>query len=228
MKSEAFTTDMRIVFATNNLHKLQEVRQILGDSFEVLSLKDIGCDVDIPETGQTLEENALQKARFVYDNYHIDCFADDTGLEVEALNGAPGVYSARYAAMEPISPMSPIGPMGPIGPKSHDSEANMARLLRELSDKDNRKARFRTVIALIQKKDVCPCGCTSIKQEHLFEGIVNGEIMHERSGVEGFGYDPVFRPDGYDQTFAEMSAEQKNHISHRGRATAKLAEFLKQ
>jgi len=228
VKSEAFTTDMRIVFATNNLHKLQEVRQILGDSFEVLSLKDIGCDVDIPETGQTLEENALQKARFVYDNYHIDCFADDTGLEVEALNGAPGVYSARYAAMEPISPMSPIGPMGPIGPKSHDSEANMARLLRELSDKDNRKARFRTVIALIQKKEVCPCGCTSIKQEHLFEGIVNGEIMHERSGVEGFGYDPVFRPDGYDQTFAEMSAEQKNHISHRGRATAKLAEFLKQ
>ena len=215
---------MKIVFATNNLHKLQEVRQILGDSFEVLSLKDIGCDVDIPETGQTLEENALQKARFVYDNYHIDCFADDTGLEVEALNGAPGVYSARYAAMEPISPMSPIGP---IGPKSHDSEANMARLLRELLDKDNRKARFRTVIALIQKKNVCPCGCTSIKQEHLFEGIVNGEIMHERSGVEGFGYDPVFRPDGYDQTFAEMSAEQKNHISHRGRATAKLAEYLK-
>ena len=215
---------MKIVFATNNLHKLQEVRQILGDSFEVLSLKDIGCDVDIPETGQSLEENALQKARYVYDNYHIDCFADDTGLEVEALNGAPGVYSARYAAMEPISPMSPIGP---IGPKSHDSEANMARLLRELLDKDNRKARFRTVIALIQKKDVCPCGCTSIKQEHLFEGIVNGEIMHERSGVEGFGYDPVFRPDGYDQTFAEMSAEQKNHISHRGRATAKLAEYLK-
>ena len=211
---------MKIVFATNNLHKLQEVRQILGDSFEVLSLKDIGCDVDIPETGQTLEENALQKARYVYDNYHIDCFADDTGLEVEALNGAPGVYSARYAAMEPTGSTD--------SPKSHDSEANMARLLRELSDKDNRKARFRTVIALIQKKDVCPCGCTSIKQEHLFEGIVNGEIMHERSGVEGFGYDPVFRPDGYDQTFAEMSAEQKNHISHRGRATAKLAEFLKQ
>jgi XTP/dITP diphosphohydrolase len=151
---------MKIVFATNNLHKLQEVRQILGDSFEVLSLKDIGCDVDIPETGQTLEENALQKARYVYDNYHIDCFADDTGLEVEALNGAPGVYSARYAAMEPTGSTD--------SPKSHDSEANMARLLRELSDKDNRKARFRTVIALIQKKDVCPCGCTSIKQEHLF------------------------------------------------------------
>ena len=208
---------MKIVFATNNLHKLQEVRQILGDSFEVLSLKDIGCDVDIPETGQTLEENALQKARYVYDNYHIDCFADDTGLEVEALNGAPGVYSARYAAMEPT---------GSDSPKSHDSEANMARLLRELSDKDNRKARFRTVIALIQKKDVCPCGCTSIKQEHLFDGIVKGEITTERSGVEGFGYDPIFRPEGYDQTFAEMNAEQKNSISHRGRATAKLAEYL--
>ena len=221
---------MKIVFATNNLHKLQEVRQILGDSFEVLSLKDIGCDVDIPETGQSLEENALQKARYVYDNYHIDCFADDTGLEVEALNGAPGVYSARYAAMEPISLMSPIGPMGPIGPigpKSHDSEANMARLLRELKDQDNRKARFRTVIALIQKKNVCPCGCTSIKQEHLFEGIVNGEITTERSGVEGFGYDPIFRPEGFEHTFAEMNAEQKNSISHRGRATAKLAEYLK-
>ena len=209
---------MKIVFATNNLHKLQEVRQILGDSFEVLSLKDIGCDVDIPETGQMLEENALQKARYVYDNYHIDCFADDTGLEVEALNGAPGVYSARYAAMEPTGSTD--------SPKSHDSEANMARLLRELSDKDNRKARFRTVIALIQKKDVCPCGCTSIKQEHLFEGIVKGEITTERSGVEGFGYDPIFRPEGYDQTFAEMNAEQKNSISHRGRATAKLAEYL--
>ena len=208
---------MKIVFATNNLHKLQEVRQILGDSFEVLSLKDIGCDVDIPETGQTLEENALQKARYVYDNYQIDCFADDTGLEVEALNGAPGVYSARYAAMEPT---------GSDSPKSHDSEANMARLLRELSDKDNRKARFRTVIALIQKKDVCPCGCTSIKQEHLFEGIVNGEITTERSGVEGFGYDPIFRPEGFEHTFAEMNAEQKNSISHRGRATAKLAEYL--
>ena len=210
---------MRIVFATNNLHKLQEVRQILGNSIEVLSLKDIGCNVDIPETGTTLEENALQKARYVYDNYHIDCFADDTGLEVEALNGAPGVYSARYASME--------NPDNPDMPVSHDSEANMARLLRELENQENRKARFRTVIALIQKKDVCPCGCTSIKQEHLFEGIVNGEIMHERSGVEGFGYDPIFRPDGYNLTFAEMSAEQKNHISHRGRATAKLVEFLK-
>ena len=211
------------------------MRQILGDRVEVLSLKDIGCDVDIPETGQTLEENALQKAHYVYDHYHIDCFADDTGLEVEALNGAPGVYSARYASMEgvgPISPISPIGPIGPIGPispigpMSHDSEANMARLLRELADKDNRKARFRTVIALIQKKDICPCGCSSIKQEHLFEGIVNGEITRQRSGAEGFGYDPIFRPEGFDHTFADMTAEQKNGISHRGRATAKLADYL--
>jgi XTP/dITP diphosphohydrolase len=214
---------MKIVFATNNQHKLSEIRQILGSRVEVLSLKDIGCDVDIPETGQTLEENALQKARYIYDHYHVDCFADDTGLEVEALNGAPGIYSARYAAMEPMSPMSPISPMPP---KSHDSEANMARLLKELGENNNRKARFRTVIALIQKKDVCPCGCTSIKQEHLFEGIVNGEITRERSGAEGFGYDPIFRPDGYEQTFAEMNAEQKNNISHRGRATQKLAEFL--
>lgn len=217
---------MKIVFATNNQHKLQEVRQILGDRVEVLSLKDIGCDVDIPETGQTLEENALQKAHYVYDHYHIDCFADDTGLEVEALNGAPGVYSARYASMEGVGPISPIVPMSPISPMSHDSEANMARLLRELADKDNRKARFRTVIALIQKKDICPCGCSNIKQEHLFEGIVNGEITRQRSGAEGFGYDPIFRPEGFDHTFADMTAEQKNGISHRGRATAKLADYL--
>ena len=205
---------MKIVFATNNQHKLQEIRQILGDRVEVLSLKDIGCDVDIPETGQTLEENALQKARYVYDNYHIDCFADDTGLEVEALNGAPGIYSARYASME-------------TNAASHDSEANMARLLRELADKDNRKARFRTVIALIQKKDVCPCGCTSVKKVHQFEGIVNGEIIRERRGGEGFGYDPIFQPEGYDQTFAELGMDIKNHISHRARAVAKLCEFLK-
>lgn len=204
---------MKIVFATNNQHKLQEIRQILGNRVEVLSLKDIGCDVDIPETGQTLEENALQKARYIYDNYHIDCFADDTGLEVEALNGAPGIYSARYASME-------------NGAASHDSEANMARLIRELADQENRTARFRTVIALILKKDVCPCGCTSIKQEHLFEGIVNGEITRERSGAEGFGYDPIFRPEGYDKTFAELGADIKNQISHRARATQKLAEYL--
>jgi XTP/dITP diphosphohydrolase len=205
---------MKIVFATNNQHKLQEIRQILGNSIEVLSLKDINCDVDIPETGETLQENALQKARYIYDNYHLDCFADDTGLEVEALNGAPGIYSARYASLENAQC------------QAHDSEANMSRLLRELGENNNRRARFRTVIALIQKKDVCPCGCTSIKQEHLFEGIVNGEITRERSGVEGFGYDPIFRPDGYDKTFAELGADIKNQISHRARAVKKLCEFL--
>ena len=211
---------MKIVFATNNKHKLDEIRSILGDSIEVLSLKDIGCNVDIPETGKTLEENALQKAQYVYDNYHIDCFADDTGLEVEALDGSPGVYSARYAAL----PDNPVKSEGATS--SHDSEANMTRLLYELNGKDNRKARFRTVIALIQKKDVCPCGCTSIKEIHKFEGIVEGEIIQERRGGEGFGYDPIFQPDGYDKTFAELGMDIKNHISHRARATQKLAEYL--
>jgi XTP/dITP diphosphohydrolase len=206
---------MKIVFATNNQHKLSEIRSILGDSIEVLSLKDIGCDVDIPETGITLEENALQKAQYVYDHYHISCFADDTGLEVDALDGAPGVYSARYASMA-----------GDSGQMSHDSEANMARLLKELGNNNNRKARFRTVIALIQKKDVCPCGCTSIKEIHKFEGIVEGEIIRERRGGEGFGYDPIFQPDGYDKTFAELGMDIKNHISHRARATQKLADYL--
>ena len=205
---------MKIVFATNNKHKLDEIRSILGESIEVLSLKDIGCDADIPETGKTLDENAQQKAQYIYDNYHLDCFADDTGLEVDALNGAPGVYSARYANMEDPSA------------ESHDAEANMSRLLRELGENYNRKARFRTVIALIRKKDVCPCGCTSIKEIHKFEGIVEGEIIRERRGGEGFGYDPIFQPDGYDKTFAELGIDIKNHISHRARATQKLAEYL--
>jgi XTP/dITP diphosphohydrolase len=165
-------------------------------------LKDIGCGVDIPETGTTLEENALQKAQYIYDNYHIDVFADDTGLEVEVLNGAPGVYSARYASME-------------NGSASHDSEANMARLLRELGENNDRKARFRTVIALIEQGNV-----------HQFEGIVNGEIIRERRGGEGFGYDPIFQPDGYDKTFAELGTDVKNQISHRARATQKLADYL--
>ena len=208
---------MKIVFATNNEHKLSEIRAILGPSFDVVSLADIGCHEDIPETGQTLEENALMKAEYVYNKYHLSCFADDTGLEVEALYGAPGVYSARYAAIVPAG--EPAGP-------SHDSEANMARLLRELANNNNRKARFRTVIALIEKKDVCPCGCTSIKVVHKFEGIVNGEITREKSGAEGFGYDPIFRPDGYDKTFAELGLDIKNQISHRARAVAKLCEFL--
>ena len=211
---------MKIVFATNNQHKLDEIRAILGPSFEVVSLADIGCHEDIPETGQTLEENALMKAQYIYDHYHVSCFADDTGLEVEALNGAPGVYSARYASLEAVPADSPQG-------LSHDSEANMARLLRELANNNNRKARFRTVIALIEKKDVCPCGCTSIQVVHKFEGIVNGEIIRERRGGEGFGYDPIFQPDGYDKTFAELGADIKNSISHRARATQKLADYLK-
>lgn len=206
---------MKIVFATNNQHKLDEIRSILGDTIEVLSLKDIGCDVDIPETGQTLEENALQKVQYIYDHYHISVFADDTGLEVDALNGAPGIYSARYASMEAGAHEA-----------SHDAEANMSRLLRELGENNNRRARFRTVIALILKKDVCPCGCTSIKEIHQFEGIVEGQIIKERRGGEGFGYDPIFQPDGYEETFAELGMEIKNHISHRARAVKKLADFL--
>ncbi len=206
---------MKIVFATNNQHKLDEIRSILGDTIEVLSLKDIGCDVDIPETGKTLEENALQKAQYIYDHYHISVFADDTGLEVDALNGAPGIYSARYASMEAGAHEA-----------SHDAEANMSRLLRELGENNNRRARFRTVIALLLKKDVCPCGCTSIKEIHQFEGIVEGQIIKERRGGEGFGYDPIFQPDGYEETFAELGMEIKNHISHRARAVKKLADFL--
>ncbi len=237
---------MQIVFATNNAHKLEEIRAILGEKIEVLSLKDIGCDVDIPETGQTLEENALQKARYVWEHYHLSCFADDTGLEVDALDGAPGVFSARYAAVrfaavqqaavqqaavqqaavQYVATESQQTEQAKPSPASHDSEANMEQLLRDLGENNNRKARFRTVIALIIKKDVCPCGCTSIKQEHLFEGIVEGEITHERSGVGGFGYDPIFRPDGYDKTFAELGADIKNQISHRARATKKLCNFL--
>ena len=211
---------MKIVFATNNEHKLSEIRAILGPKFEVVSLADIGCHEDIPETGATLEENALMKAEYIYDKYHLSCFADDTGLEVEALNGAPGVYSARYASLESVATEAQQT-------LSHDSEANMARLLRELENNNNRKARFRTVIALIQKKDVCPCGCTSIKQIHKFEGIVNGEIIREKRGGEGFGYDPIFQPEGYTETFAELGADIKNKISHRARAVAKLAEFLR-
>ena len=202
---------MKIVFATNNQHKLQEIRDILGSEFEIVSLKDIGCDVDIPETGNTLEENAMQKAQYVYDHYNLSCFADDTGLEVEALNGEPGVHSARYAEGT-----------------DHDSEANMAKLLRNLEGKDNRKARFRTVIALIQKQDICPCGCTSIKKVNRFEGIVDGSIATEKHGTAGFGYDPIFIADEYPGlTLADISEEQKNDISHRGKALRLMAEELK-
>lgn len=194
---------MKIVFATNNAHKLSEVRQILGESFEVVGLKDIGCTEDIPETAETLEGNALQKARYVKEHYGYDCFADDTGLEVVALGGAPGVHTARYAELFGKG-------------DTHDSDANMNLLLKNLENITDRRARFRTVIAFIYKG-----------QEHLFEGIVEGNILKERHGHEGFGYDPIFQPEGYDRCFALMSAEEKNAISHRGRATKKLVEFLK-
>ena len=190
----------KIVFATNNKHKLEEIREILGENFEIVSLKDIGCDVDIPETGNTLEDNALQKAEYVKQHYGLDCFADDTGLEVEALNGAPGIHSARYAEGT-----------------DHDSNANMDKLLKELGNNNNRKARFRTVIALLLNGET-----------HLFEGIVNGKIIYEKHGTEGFGYDPIFVPDGYEQSFAELGMEIKNQISHRARAVKKLADFLHQ
>ena len=189
---------MELVFATNNAHKLEEVRQILGDRFKVLSLNDINCHEDIPETADTFQGNALQKARYVKEHYGYDCFADDTGLEVTALNGAPGVHSARYAG-------------------NHDSEANMTKLLAELKEKTDRSAQFRTVIALLLNG-----------QEVLFEGIVKGTIATERHyGDGGFGYDPLFIPEGYTETFSQMTSESKNLISHRGRAVRKLADYLK-
>jgi XTP/dITP diphosphohydrolase len=193
---------MQIVFATNNQHKLSEIRSILGEKFDILSLADIGCHDDIPETADTLEGNALQKAQYIVERYGISCFADDTGLEVDALDGAPGVFSARYA-----------------GGEGHDSEANMQKLLAELGENNNRKARFRTVIALLEKDG-------EKITTHLFEGIVNGQITREKHGHEGFGYDPVFQPDGYDDTFAQLGMDIKNQISHRARAVKKLAKYL--
>lgn len=197
---------MKIVFATNNQHKLDEIRNILGKDFEIVSLNEIGCHEDIPETGKTLEENAWQKANYIFNKYGLSCFADDTGLEVDALNGAPGVFSARYA-----------------GGEGHDSEANMQKLLRELAEKNNRKARFRTVIALILKDE---SRGTGDERRETFEGIVEGHIAHEKSGAEGFGYDPIFVPDGYNQSFAELGIDIKNQISHRARAVKKLAEYF--
>jgi XTP/dITP diphosphohydrolase len=188
----------KIVFATNNQHKLSEIRDILGKDFEVVSLKELGFNEEIPETGDKLADNASQKSHFIFDRYRVDCFSDDTGLEVEALNGAPGVYSARYAGED----------------CSYDDNVN--KLLRELGDSGNRKAAFKTVISLLLGG-----------KEYLFEGRVDGVITTDKRGSGGFGYDPVFLPDGYDQTFSEMSAELKNKISHRGRATAKLVAFLK-
>lgn len=192
----------RLVFATNNVHKLQEVRQILGDAFEVVSLAEIGCYDDIPETEPTLEGNALIKARWVAEKFGCSCFADDTGLEVDALGGAPGVRSARYAASE--------------GEPGHDSQANMRLLLRNLAGVADRRARFRTVMALVREDG----------SELTVSGKVEGSIIEEPRGADGFGYDPVFVPEGDNRTFAEMSAEEKNAVSHRRRATEALLAVL--
>ena len=207
---------MKIVFATNNAHKLDEIRHILGEKFEVLSLNDINCHDDIPETGTTLEENARQKAEYIYNKYHMNVFADDTGLEVEALGGEPGVYSARYAAIKNSTA------------ESHDSEANMTTLLKNLEGTENRNARFRTVIALILTPHNNSHSSLLTPHSSLFEGIVEGSIIKERRGGEGFGYDPIFQPEGYDKTFAELGNDIKNTISHRARAVAKLAHHLTQ
>lgn len=185
----------KIVFATNNAHKLEEVAAILGNSYEVLSLREIGCYDDIPETADTFAGNALQKAQYVKEHYGYDCFADDSGLEVDILDGAPGIFSARYSG--------------------GGSEANMDKLLHNLTGKSERGAQFRTVIALLIGEE-----------SRLFEGIVRGTIIEERRGEGGFGYDPIFVPEGYDQTFAELGSEIKNHISHRAKAVKQLVEYL--
>ena len=187
----------KLVFATNNAHKLEEVRAILKEEFAVVGLEDIGCNEDIPETGDTFRANASIKSHFVLKNFQMDCFADDTGLEVDALGGQPGIYSARYAG------------------KNASYEQNVDKLLLELDNLQNRKARFRTVISLLLNGE-----------EYFFEGVIEGMIISERKGINGFGYDPVFVPDGYEQTFAEMDPKLKNSLSHRARAVKKLADFL--
>ncbi|MBQ1253272.1 MAG: non-canonical purine NTP diphosphatase [Alistipes sp.] len=188
---------MKLVFATNNNHKLQEVSQVVGEKFDITSLKECGITEDIPENEPTLEGNALAKARYIYSRTGLNCFADDTGLEVEALNGEPGVRSARYAT------------------DGHDDTANKRLLLERMEGVENRTAQFRTAMVLIIEG-----------KEYLFEGIVRGRILHEECGEGGFGYDPIFAPEGYDCSFAQMSAQEKNDISHRGIAVRKLAEFL--
>ena len=190
---------MKICFATNNKKKIEEVKAALGPEHHIVSLEEIGCHEELPETGNTLDANAFQKARYVKEHYGVDCFADDTGLEVEALNGAPGVYSGRFAG-EPRS-----------------DERNIELLLERMKDQSHRKARFRTVIALILEE-----------KEYAFEGIAEGEILDEKVGTGGFGYDPVFRPVGFEKTFAELTLEEKNQLSHRGKAVKSLIEFLSQ
>lgn len=193
-----------LVFASNNAHKLEEIRAILDDKYEVKSLKDIGCEVDIPETGSTFRENALQKATYVKEHFGFDCFADDSGLQVEALGGEPGVYSARYAVTNGVKV------------EGNKDDANMNVLLEKLANEENRKACFCTCVALIYEGET-----------HFFDGTVEGHIITEKRGNGGFGYDPLFIPDGYDKTFAELGNEVKNGISHRARAVAQLAEFLR-
>jgi XTP/dITP diphosphohydrolase len=190
---------MNLVFATNNQHKLMEISKMLDGESIINSLQDIGCNEELPEDRLTLEENASQKAWYLYDKYGFSCFADDTGLEIEALDGEPGVFSARYAGPE------------------RDSEANMDKVLKKLSKINNRNARFRTVISLVLNGN-----------ETRFEGVVNGTILHERKGGSGFGYDPIFKPDESELAFAEMNLDEKNKISHRARAFVQLVEFLKQ
>ncbi|NCD68767.1 non-canonical purine NTP diphosphatase [Mucilaginibacter agri] len=189
----------QLVFATNNRHKVDEVAAKTGDKFKLLTLEDIGCTEDIAETGSTFHENASIKSHYVFDHYQLDCFGDDSGLEIDALNGEPGIYSARYA--------------GTHG----DHDANINKVLEQLHNQTNRAARFRTVISLLWKGE-----------EYFFEGTVEGAIRLERSGAKGFGYDPIFQPDGYDITFAEMSMDEKNAISHRAIAMEKLLAFLKE
>ncbi|MCM1450748.1 MAG: RdgB/HAM1 family non-canonical purine NTP pyrophosphatase [Clostridium sp.] len=196
---------MQLIFATNNPHKLQELRQIAGDKLEILSLAEIGCSEEIPETGHTLKENALQKARYVHEKYGRACFADDTGLEVDALGGEPGVYSARWAAMA-------------YGLEHTDADKNVSLLLERLQGKADRSARFRTVIAFI----------TEDGREYTVEGVVEGSISTQRHGEGGFGYDPVFVPKGWTQTFAQASAREKNAVSHRGRASMAFGALLRE
>lgn len=189
----------KLVFATNNKHKLNEIQKLAGDNFEILNLSDINCTDEIPEDEDTLQGNSLAKAQYIFGRYNADCFADDTGLEIKSLGGRPGVKSARYA-----------------GPECN-ADNNIDKVLIELTDVSDRSARFRTVISLIIKGKV-----------YFFEGIVQGQIIESRRGRSGFGYDPIFLPDGYDQTFAEMDLDLKNEISHRGVATRRLIDFLKQ
>ncbi|WP_113664101.1 non-canonical purine NTP diphosphatase [Pedobacter nanyangensis] len=188
----------KIVFATNNVHKTAEVANILAPQYQVLNLKDIHCLVDIPETGNTFAENASLKSSYVYQNYHLDCFADDSGLEVDALNNAPGIFSARYSGIK-------------------DDSTNLQLLLKNMEGKSDRKARFKTVISLLKNGE-----------NHLFEGVIEGTIRTEPAGSKGFGYDPIFQPNGYNITFAEMEMSEKNKISHRALAMQKLVDFLKE